>query len=107
DPNKLDGINRYIKILDDIKNSEEFDLIKTYRNSRFSHIDGDTDPFNFPVLGKENLTPIKEMLKSIKSFVDFATSIEGPGLIYDHVDDRTNNFIVFHSKLWEERRKRL
>lgn len=57
-----------LNILNEIKTSELFKTIKTYRDRRFSHIDGkSTNPFTIPVLEDGDMTALKIFCLNLKS----------------------------------------
>ncbi|MGE8430260.1 MAG: hypothetical protein ACN6O7_20440 [Sphingobacterium sp.] len=90
------------QLIDEVKKSDIYNLVKTFRDTRFSHMDGErTNPFNVPFFEDIHLKELKNVLLIIKNIVNNCTRVDDNEIVYNDEDDRTNNFISYHAKYKE------
>lgn len=86
------------KILNEIRKSQLYKLILNNRNTKFAHLDSSTgNPYNVPALSGDAIKEAIEMLGKIRDILRNCTSVEDYEFAFWHADDRTDNFIRFHT----------
>lgn len=91
--------NENIAELETIRNTDFFKMIRERRDKKFGHTDGNysIDPMSMSGLSEDDLTTASEQLAELKKINDRCTGPFGYEFVFQHPDDRTDNFIKFTS----------
>ncbi|MBE9585697.1 hypothetical protein IM792_14665 [Mucilaginibacter sp. JRF] len=88
-----------IKKIDEIRETVFFKKILKDRDSKYAHSDAnDINPYSFTSFDDDDIDTALHHLELIKIINSYCTSAFKFEFIFDHDDDRTDNFIVFQSK---------
>lgn len=88
-----------LDIVEHIRSSAFFHLIKTDRDKKFAHTDGDYngDPWKIKTLPPNDILEGFKLLELMKKVLKNCTGAFGYEFLFDFKDPRTNNFITYHS----------
>jgi hypothetical protein len=91
-----------IEKIDEIRKTDFFIRILQNRDSKFAHSDAtNISPYSFRALSDEDINEAFRQLELVKIINSYCTSAFNYEFIFDHSDDRTENFIVSQTKYKE------
>lgn len=91
-----------LKILSAIKETDLYIKVKNDRDKKFAHTDVDSsNPFTFHSFTDTEIEDAFRQLSMMKSVMDNCSGKFGFEFIFQHADNRTDNFIKFHTNYKE------
>lgn len=84
--------------LEQIRKTDFFSKLKTDRDKKFAHMDGDMqNPFSFTSFTDGELKEAFSHLELFASIMDRCTGVYDYSFVFKHTDPRTDNFIRFQA----------